>query len=109
MHLLTEIVFTFLVALMFHRFVVYADRPLLRNALATGLCLGLAALSRDVILPLALPAALLIARPARVGWGRTIVHVFAEGRPGAEWDPVEAGLADVYFSTLKHRGLRRAA
>jgi ABC-type multidrug transport system ATPase subunit len=41
--------------------------------------------------------------------GRTIVHVFAEDRPGADWEPVEAGLVDVYFSTLKHAGERRAA
>jgi ABC-type multidrug transport system ATPase subunit len=41
--------------------------------------------------------------------GRTIVHVFAEDRPGLEWEPVDAGLADVYFSTLKHAGDRRAA
>jgi ABC-type multidrug transport system ATPase subunit len=41
--------------------------------------------------------------------GRTIVHVFAEDRPAAEWEPVAAGLADVYFSTLKHAGDRRAA
>jgi ABC-type multidrug transport system ATPase subunit len=41
--------------------------------------------------------------------GRTIVHVFAEERPGSEWEPVEAGLVDVYFSTLKHAGERRAA
>jgi ABC-type multidrug transport system ATPase subunit len=41
--------------------------------------------------------------------GRRIVHVFAEDRPAAAWEPVEAGLADVYFSTLKHAGDRRAA
>jgi ABC-type multidrug transport system ATPase subunit len=41
--------------------------------------------------------------------GRTIVHVFASDRPGSEWQPVEAGLVDVYFSTLKHAGARRAA
>jgi ABC-type multidrug transport system ATPase subunit len=41
--------------------------------------------------------------------GRTIVHVFAADRPGAGYEPVEAGLVDVYFSTLKHAGARRAA
>jgi ABC-type multidrug transport system ATPase subunit len=41
--------------------------------------------------------------------GRTIVHVYADDRPGTEWSPVEAGLVDVYFSTLKHAGVRRAA
>jgi ABC-type multidrug transport system ATPase subunit len=41
--------------------------------------------------------------------GRTIVHVHADDRPGPEWEPVDAGLVDVYFSTLKHAGERRAA
>jgi hypothetical protein len=40
--------------------------------------------------------------------GRTIIHVYAEKRPGPGFDPVEAGLEDVYFSTLKHAD-RRAA
>ena len=41
--------------------------------------------------------------------GRTIVHVHADDRPGPEWEQVDAGLVDVYFSTLKHAGERRAA
>jgi hypothetical protein len=41
--------------------------------------------------------------------GRTILHVFAHERPGPGFEPVEAGLEDVYFSTLKHAGDRRAA
>jgi len=41
--------------------------------------------------------------------GRTIVHVLAEARPGEGFEPVEAELVDVYFSTLKHAGERRAA
>ena len=32
--------------------------------------------------------------------GQTIVHVLAEGPPGAGFEPVEGGLEDVYFSTL---------
>ncbi len=32
--------------------------------------------------------------------GRTVVHVYAEGRPGPAFEPVEPGLADVYFSTM---------
>ncbi len=32
--------------------------------------------------------------------GQTIVHVLAEGAPGAGFEPVEGGLEDVYFSTL---------
>src|SRR5690606_32560137 len=30
--------------------------------------------------------------------GRTIVHVYAEARPGEEFEPVEPDLKDVYFS-----------
>jgi ABC-type multidrug transport system ATPase subunit len=41
--------------------------------------------------------------------GRTIIHVFADHRPEPGFEPVEAGLEDVYFSTLKHAGERRAA
>ncbi len=33
--------------------------------------------------------------------GKTAVHVYAEDHPGEEFDPVEADLKDVYFSTLK--------
>jgi hypothetical protein len=40
--------------------------------------------------------------------GRTILHVYSEERPGPGFDPVDAGLEDVYFSTLKHAD-RRAA
>ena len=40
--------------------------------------------------------------------GRTIIHVYAEERPGPGFAPVEAGLEDVYFSTLKQAD-RRAA
>src|SRR5690606_28014192 len=32
--------------------------------------------------------------------GRTVVHVIAEADPGDGFEPVEGGLADVYFSTL---------
>ena len=32
--------------------------------------------------------------------GRTVVHVYAETRPGAEYAPVEPGLEDVYFSVM---------
>ena len=39
--------------------------------------------------------------------GRTIVHVFAESAPGAEYEPVEPSLADVYFSVMEgHHGRR---
>jgi len=39
--------------------------------------------------------------------GRTILHVLSDGDPGDGFAPVEAGLEDVYFSTLLHA--RRAA
>jgi ABC-2 type transport system ATP-binding protein len=32
--------------------------------------------------------------------GKSVVHVYGETRPGAAFDPVEPGLADVYFSTM---------
>jgi ABC-2 type transport system ATP-binding protein len=39
--------------------------------------------------------------------GRTILHVLSDGDPGDGFAPAEAGLQDVYFSTLLHA--RRAA
>src|SRR5688500_12587491 len=42
--------------------------------------------------------------------GRTIVHVRADGSPGAEYEAVEPGLEDVYFSVMAgHHGRRRTA
>ncbi len=32
--------------------------------------------------------------------GKSVVHVYGETRPGAGFEPVEPGLADVYFSTM---------
>ena len=32
--------------------------------------------------------------------GRTVVHVYGEGSPGAEFEPVEPTLEDVYFSVM---------
>ena len=32
--------------------------------------------------------------------GRTVVHVYGEARPGPDFEPVEPGLEDVYFSTM---------
>jgi ABC-type multidrug transport system ATPase subunit len=41
--------------------------------------------------------------------GRTIVHVYGDESPGAGFEPVEADLEDVYFSTMAgHHGRRRA-
>ena len=39
--------------------------------------------------------------------GRTVIHVLANARPGADFDAVQGGLEDVYFSTLA--GSRRQA
>jgi len=37
--------------------------------------------------------------------GRTLVHVYADARPGPEFESVEAGLEDVYFSVMAgHHG-----
>ncbi|OGU08729.1 MAG: multidrug ABC transporter ATP-binding protein, partial [Gemmatimonadetes bacterium RBG_16_66_8] len=42
--------------------------------------------------------------------GHTIVHVYAESSPGAEFEPVEPDLKDVYFSVMGgHHGRRAAA
>jgi len=41
--------------------------------------------------------------------GRTVIHVYAEGRPGAGFEEAPAALEDVYFSTLRGAGARRAA
>jgi len=45
----------------------------------------------------------------RLRGGRTVIHVLAEAAPDPRFEPVEAGLAEVYFSTLhaqrKARGL----
>ena len=39
--------------------------------------------------------------------GRTLVHVYADARPGPEFEPVEADLEDVYFSVMAgHHGAR---
>jgi hypothetical protein len=41
--------------------------------------------------------------------GRTVVHVFADRSPGAEFEPVEPDLKDVYFSVMEGRHGRRSA
>jgi ABC-type multidrug transport system ATPase subunit len=40
--------------------------------------------------------------------GRTIVHVYAEASPAAEWEPVEPDMKDVYFSAMTGNHGRRA-
>jgi ABC-type multidrug transport system ATPase subunit len=40
--------------------------------------------------------------------GRTLVRVYSDGSPGADFEPAEADLEDVYFSTMTgHIGRRR--
>ena len=42
--------------------------------------------------------------------GRTLVHVFAESKPGDEFSPVEPDLEDVYFSVMAgHQGAQAEA
>jgi len=41
--------------------------------------------------------------------GRTLVHVYADTRPGPEFEPVEADLEDVYFSVMAGHHRARAA
>jgi ABC-type multidrug transport system ATPase subunit len=42
--------------------------------------------------------------------GRTVVHVHSDGSPGADFEPVEPDLEDVYFSVMAgHNGRRREA
>jgi hypothetical protein len=41
--------------------------------------------------------------------GRTIVHVYAETSPGAEFEPVEPDLKDVYFAVMAGQHGRREA
>ena len=37
--------------------------------------------------------------------GRTVVHVYGDASPGADFEPVEPGLEDVYFSVMgRHHG-----
>lgn len=43
----------------------------------------------------------------RLVGGHTMIHVLADGDPGDGFEPVEAGLEDLYFSTLAHQ--RQAA
>jgi ABC-2 type transport system ATP-binding protein len=39
---------------------------------------------------------------SRLVAGRTVVHVYSESSPGETFEPVNASLEDVYFSTLHH-------
>ncbi|HEX6041560.1 ABC transporter ATP-binding protein [Longimicrobium sp.] len=41
--------------------------------------------------------------------GRTLAHAYGETRPGAEWEPVEPDLKDVYFATMAGHAGRAAA
>jgi ABC-type multidrug transport system ATPase subunit len=41
--------------------------------------------------------------------GRTVVHVYGDALPGAEFEPVAPDLEDVYFAAMSGHGARRAA
>ncbi len=41
--------------------------------------------------------------------GRTVVHVYGEASPGADFEPVEPDLEDVYFTVMSGHGDRRGA
>ena len=46
----------------------------------------------------------------RLRSGRTVIRVLADASPGVGFAPAEAGLEDVYFSTLhRHRAAQPAA
>ena len=45
----------------------------------------------------------------RLRGGRPVVHVLADGAPGAGFEPVQPGLEDVYFSTLQAQRAAAAA
>jgi len=46
----------------------------------------------------------------RLQSGRTLVHVYAESLPGADFEPAEPDLEDVYFSVMAgHQGARAVA
>jgi ABC-2 type transport system ATP-binding protein len=48
----------------------------------------------------------------RLRGGQTVIHVLSQDRPGAGFDPLAAGLEDVYFSTLhreRHASRKAAA
>jgi len=45
----------------------------------------------------------------RLVGGRTVVHIFRDGDPGAGFEPVSGSLEDVYFSTLRQAEQQEAA
>jgi len=45
----------------------------------------------------------------RLVGGRTVVHIFRDGDPGAGFEPVSGSLEDVYFSTLRQAEHQEAA
>ena len=62
--------------------------------------------SRDALLALEREQAVI---STKLLAGRTIVHVYAEASPGAEFEPIEPDIKDVYFSVMTgHHGRRMA-
>ena len=44
----------------------------------------------------------------RLFGGRTVIHVLADSDPGDGFEPMQGGLEDVYFSTLRRRAASAA-
>lgn len=73
-HLLTEVLFTFLITATAWCFATYLDRGRLSLLVASGIALGLAALTRDIVWPIAGVMALLVGYVTRPGFTRWISH-----------------------------------
>lgn len=78
-HLLTEVLFTFLVTLTAYCFATYLKTRRLGAVLASGLCLALAALTREVVLPMVAPMAILVAYVTYPRLSRMALHTVGLG------------------------------
>jgi 4-amino-4-deoxy-L-arabinose transferase-like glycosyltransferase len=78
-HLLTEVLFTFLLTLTGYCFATYLETRRLGAVLAAGICLALAALTREVVLPLVAPMAILVAYVTYPRLSRMALHTVSLG------------------------------
>jgi 4-amino-4-deoxy-L-arabinose transferase-like glycosyltransferase len=78
-HLLTEVLFTFLVTLTAYCFAAYLTTRRLGAILASGIGLALAALTREVVLPMVVPMAILVAYVTYPRWSRMALHTVSLG------------------------------
>jgi 4-amino-4-deoxy-L-arabinose transferase-like glycosyltransferase len=76
-HVLTEVLFTFLVTLAVWCYAVYLQRPAAWRAIATGLVLALAVLTRDIVWPMAFVMAAAALWFPRISRARRIGHAVA--------------------------------